>query len=305
MYNQEIKDRFFVASPQHEKKRRYLEKLSQSEESFGMDICQMTRTQAIEAIRILGGYDLGTFNTLVSSAKCYARWCFDNGIFPESSFGILGVSPSDINPQEYIKKFVFPTEESLVASLSKYAQIYDGDIEVIACIFAWLGIDDPVSIRDSDVFLEGRKIMQDGVVVVDGFSDFIADFLESYKKLRTSTRENGTTTYTTVKDRSHDTFIKRFCSPTSPKMGIRLDLRTVQSAIHLLNNKCVEDCGIPKITYRNIQISGALSRLYAAEQKGLRVFDKENEETVERFFSGKNYRSITWLYKHYKAAFNL
>lgn len=305
MYNQEIKERFFAASSQNESKRRYLEQLSSAEESAGLDVCQMTRAQAIEAIRISGGYDLSTFNNLVSCSKAYAKWCYNNGIYPESPYGIMGVSPSDINPEECIREYIFKSEESLIEVLSRYAQIYDGYVEVIACIFAWLGIDDPLSIRDADVFIEGRKIIRNGTVIVDGFSDFVCDFLSRYKALKSSTRDNGTTTYVVIKDRSHDTFIKRFCPPTSPKLGKKMDIRVIQSAMYELNNKYVLDGGKPIITYRNIMKSGSLSRLYKAEQSGLQVFDKANKDIVEGFFYRSDYRSIVWLYKHYKIAFNL
>lgn len=305
MFNQEIKEQFFSQPKKPEIKRGYFDRLSQSEELLGIDICQMSRSQAIEAIQRIGSYDLGTFNTYISAAKAYAKWCYNSGIFPDAPYGILGVSALDINPQSFIRKNIFLTEDELVNSIKTIVPIYEGYVEVIACIFAWLGIDDPLSIHDADVFIEGKKIVQNGIVVVDGFSDFVADFLAQYKRLKTSTRENGTTVYTVVKDRSYDTFIKQFCSVNSAKFGKKMDIRVVQTAINKLNQKYEENGNPPRITYRNIMKSGSLSRLYSAERNGLDVLDKSNTRVVEGFFYQTNYRSIVWLYRHYKEAFNL
>lgn len=307
MYNEEIKEKYLVDNKGH---RRYLERLSDYEECLGIDIAQMSRAQALSIIQKSGGYDIGTFGTIVSSAKSYTKWCYDNGIFPDSPYGMLGISPSDINPQETIKKLIFPTEESLFDEIKKYVPLYDGYIEVVSCIFAWIGVPEPLEISESDVFIEGRKIMMGGKVIVDGFSDNIADFLTQYKNLKVATRGSATGGYYVVKDCSFDTFIKRFCTTKSSKMGKKLDIRVIQSAIYKLNEKSNNENGrddgtIQRFNYRNILKSGSLSRLYAAEKSGLDVFDKNNKDIVESFFYEANYRSITWLYKHYKIAFNL
>lgn len=311
MYNQEIKERYLdtirgeKTASSVSKGRKYLSLIGEYESKVGLDIAQMTREQAFEAVRNVSGYWLSSLYNIVAVSKAYGKWCYDNGIFPESPYGILGISPMDVNPQEYIKEYIFLTEDDLIKALGGIVPIYDGYVEVIACIFAWIGIADPLSIRDSDVFIDGRKIIKDGIVIVDGFSDFIADFLESYKKLNISTRENGMTVYPVIKDKSYDTFIKRFCSPTSSKLGTEMNIRVIQSAINKANKKYEENGNPPKISYKNILNSGSLARLYAAEQNGLDVFDRGNEEKVEKFFYRSDYRSIVWLYRHYKIAFNL
>lgn len=305
MYNQEIKERFFSASSQNESRRRFLDKMGQAEDFFGLDICQMTRSQAIEAVQMMNTYDLGTYDNFIAGSKAYGKWCYDNGLFSDAPFGILGVSALDINPQDFIRSYIFLTEKELMDSIKGIVPIHEGYVEVIACVFAWLGIDEPLSIHDSDVFIEGRKIMKNGTVVVDGFSDFVQDFLLRYKNLRESEREHGAAVYTVVKDRSYDTFIKQFCSINSSKLGKKMDIRVVQTAINKMNKKYEANGNVPRLTYRNIMKSGSLARLYAAEQNGLDVFDRANKDAVERFFYQSNYRSIVWIYRHYKAAFNL
>lgn len=303
--NEEIKERFYAESKRNAGRRNCLEKMLPIEEHYGIDVCQFTRAQALESFGMLETCDLSTIDTIVSAVKLYAKWCCDSGLFEGSSYGILSVTGTEINPQRFIRENIFTTEKDLIDAIRPITPIYDGYIEVISCIFAWLGIEDPLSIRDSDVFIEGRKILKNGMVIVDGFSDFIADFLTQYQKLKVSTRENGTTIYTVVKDCSYDTFIKQFCSVNSSKRGKKIDIRVVQTAINKLNKKYEENGNPPRITYRNIMKSGSLARLYNAEQKGLDVFDRKNKEIVESFFCKTDYRSIVWLYKHYKEAFNL
>lgn len=305
MYNQEIKERFLSTSTQNENRRRFLNKMGLAEDFFGIDICQMTRSQAIEAVQMMNTYDLGTYDNFIATSKAYGKWCYDNGFFSDAPFGILGISALDINPQDFIRSYIFLTENELVDSIREIVPIYEGYVEVVACIFAWLGIDDPLSIHDSDVFIEGRKIVKNGTVIVDGFSDFVSDFLVQYKRLKESTRENGTTTYTVVKDNSYDTFIKQFCSVRSAKFGKKMDIRVIQTAINKMNRKYEEKGNVPKLTYRNILKSGSLARLYVAEKNGLDLFNRENKDAVERFFYRSDYRSIIWLYRHYKIAFGL
>ncbi len=302
MYNEEIKERFLI---KNKNKRGFLEKFEESERELGLDICQMSIPQAIATVETMNSYDMNTFYTVLATLKAYAKWCYNEGLFQDAPYGILGISVDNLNPKEFIKRMIFPTEQDLISELSSVQLIHDGYVEVIACIFAWLGIPDPLAIHDSDVFIEGRKIMADGVVIVDGFSDYVAQFLDEYKRLRSSTRENASCLIPVIKDRSVDTFIKRFCSPNSAKMGKPMDIRVIQSAIYKLNCKYVENGGESRFNYRNILKSGSLSRLYSAECGGLDVFDKENEEVVKGFFYETNYRSITWLYKRYKEAFNL
>ena len=303
--NEEIKERFYAESKRNAGRRNCLEKMKPIEDHYGIDVCQFSRAQALESFGMLETCDLSTIDTIVSAVKLYAKWCCDSGLFKESPYGVLSVTGTEINPQRFIRENIFLTEQDLVDAIRPITPIYEGYVEVIACIFAWLGIEDPLSIRDSDVFIEGRKILKNGVVIVDGFSDFIADFLTQYQRLKVSTRENGTTVYTVVKDCSYDTFIKQFCSVNSSKRGKKIDIRVVQTAMNKLNKKYEENGNPPRITYRNIMKSGSLARLYVAEQKGLDVFDRKNKEIVEGFFCKSDYRSIVWLYKHYKEAFNL
>lgn len=306
MYNQEIKERFLAESKKNESKRRYLERITSAEESVNLDICQMSRAQAIKAIESVGmSYDLGTFDTIISNVKVYAKWCFDAGLFPDEHYGIMGISATDVNPQEFIRQYIYLSEDELAKNIGELVPLYDGLIEVSACFLAWLGVDDPLSIRDEDVLLDAGKILRNNVVIVDGMSDFLRDFFARYRKLKTSTRENGTTVYTVVKDNSYDTFLKQFCSVNSKKLGKKLELRNVQTAINKLNDRNVYAGNVPRITYRNIMKSGSLARLYVAEKNGLQVFDRTNKEIVEGFFYQSDYRSIVWLYKHYKEAFNL
>lgn len=305
MFNREVKERYFAEQNVNDNNRRYIERVGTAEDTIGMDICFASRARAIEAIQSMNAYDLGTFNTFISAAKGYAKWCYNTGIFKDAQYGILGVSANDINPQEFIRKNIFSTESDLIKSIQSVMPLYDGNIEVISCIFAWIGIQSPLDVHDSDVLLDERKIIVNGKTVVDGFSDFVHDFFEEYINLKSSTRDNGVTTYVVVKDRSYDTFIKRFCSPKSSKLGQPIKLQIIQASMGALNKKYEENGGVPRLTYRNIMKSGSLRRLYEAEVGGLKVFDSANKNIVEEFFGDTSYRSAIWLYKHYKAAFNL
>ena len=303
--NEEIKERYLQETHANREIVRILKSLSVLEEKCGKELCLMDRSEAIAAIQSLGGCDWQVINNIISCGKSYAKWCYNNGYYKGGYYGILGITVSDINPQEYIRNYVFPTEESFVNSLKATSLIYDGYIEVVSCIFAWLGIQSPLDIKESDVDLSSRKISCNREIIVDGFSDFVCNFLESYRNLHESTRENGAAVYKVIKDNSYDTFIKQFCSPNSKKLGKPVEMRVIRTAINKLNRKYESAGNPPRITYVNVLKSGSLNRLYNAEINGLKVFDKDNKEIVKSYFYRSNYRSITWLYRHYKQAFNL
>ena len=305
VFNEEIKERYLQESMANKGTIMALEHLYEAEEITEKELCSMDRNEAIKAVGLICGYDLHSINNTISCWKSYARWCYDNGYFKNEKYGILGISASNINPQEYIREYVFQTEEELFNSIKSVTQIHEGYISVIACVFAWIGIGEPLEIHDKDISIDKREIACNGNIIVNGFSDAVFNYLLEYSKLEETTRENGMMEYTVVKDHSYDLFIKRFCSPRSSKLGKPITSRMITNAINKLNQKYESAGNPPRITYTNILKSGSLNRLYNAEINGLKVFDKDNEEIVKSYFYRSNYRSIIWLYRHYKQAFNL
>lgn len=305
VFNEEIKERYLQETNANKDTRRLLKNVQQAEKIIGKELCEMDRNEAIKAVELVGTYDLQTINIIISCWKLYSKWCYENNFFSDGKFGIWGISATNIDVQEAIRGNLFPNEKELVKALKSVALIYDGYIEIVACVFAWLGIQSPLDIKESDVDLFNRKISCNGEIIVDGFSDFVCDFLKSYRNLRESTRENGAAVYKVIKDNSYDTFIKQFCSPNSKKLGKPVEMRVIRTAINKLNRKYESAGNPPRITYVNVLKSGSLNRLYNAEINGLKVFDKDNEGIVKSYFYRSNYRSIIWLYRHYKQAFNL
>lgn len=305
MLNNDIKELYIQSRNIGKDGQRMLHDLCNAEELYNKELCCMNRSEAIRAVELVGGYDLQTINNLLSCGKLYAKWCYDNGHFVGDNYGILTISASNINPEEYIRKYIYRSEEELLSSIRPIIPIYDGYVEVVASIFLWLGISSPELIRDSDVSLETREIKDGNGCVISGFSDLIYDFLKQYQHLRESTRENGNGVYRVIKDQSQDTFIKQFYSPNSNRFGERITSHTIKSAIYRLNKRFKENGNLSRITVMNIMKSGSLCRLYEAEKSGLNVFSRENEKTVESYFYRVGYRSIVWLYRHYKQAFNL
>lgn len=308
MYNEEVKNRYIETIGMNSTKvtvRQVLSKIAPAESDMQMDIAEMNRKLAIECVQRFCTYDYSTVGGIISTVKNYGRWAYYNNIFPDSTYGVIGLSPSDISPKSYIIDNLILSEDELFTELAKIVPIHEGYIEVVSLVFAWIGISDPLSIKEYDVFLDGRKIIHDGIVIVDGFSDRVFDFLSEYKRIKESSRDNGATTYRVVRDDSFGTFIKRFCPIGSPKMGKALEPMVLSSAINRLNTKYVDNGGTPKFSYKNVLKSGSLCRLYELECSGMNVFDKGNACIIEKMFYQSSYRNIIWLYKHYKEAFNL
>lgn len=306
--NEEIKKEYLGTIDNvltHNKTKQSLEKFSGIEDKLGIDICEFNRKQAKDALEECGLFELLALEGQISQTKLYARWCYDKGYFPGAHYGILGIKASELNPQKELRNNIILTEDELFNGIGIATPLHDGYVEAIACVFAWLGVPKPLEILESDVFLDGRKILHDGKVIVDGMSDRVYDFLVEYRKLKTSTRTNGNGTYPVYRDDSYDTFIKQYTTMSDKRRGKKLEPKIYQSAIWKMNERIRGNHGNPKFSYDNILRSGCLSRLYAAEKNGLDVFDRKNEETVEGYFGRTRYRSIVWLYRNYKEAFNL
>lgn len=207
-----------------------------------------------------------------------------------------------------MSRMFFRDEQDFLYSMRKVDAFDDLNNHVVALALAWLGLDveEALAICESDIDFENRKIFDRfGVELVPWFSDGIADVLIQYRDTGSAIRQNATTTYEVVKDRTFDGFIKRVCPPGSKKMGDPISPRQMVGAIGRMNDRYVALGYPPRLSTRNVLRCGGLHRVWLLEQQGIDVFDKKNAELVEVAYGFAKYRVISWQYKYYKKAFNL
>lgn len=312
MYNSEVKERFFdeysSRGPSTKYIRGRLEEISDYESLLSKDLAEMSRVEAVNAINSLEFFELGSAEAVLSSIKLYVKWCIDSAIFSNPAGGFLDVSLNDIDPSRAMSKMFFRDEGDFLYSLRKVREFDELQNDVIALIFAWLGvsISDALNICDDGVDFDSRKIYdRTGTVVVEWFSDEIAEVLLQYQRSGSAVRQNGTTTYGVIKDLSHDGFIKRVCPPGSEKLGTRIPPRQLVSAVNKLNQKYVALGFAPRFTMQNAQRCGVLHKLWLMEQSGFDVDDRKNAGVIDSLCGSTQYRKIKWQYKNYKKAFNL
>lgn len=312
LYNGEVKKRFiefFCADkPGNTAAQSTMNAVEPAENEFGKDVAQMTYPEAMAAVSKMDLNSLGTVYGKRVVIREYLAWCKDNHIFEQVEDGFLQALSPDIDISPAISRMIFRDDEDLYSSMRKVCDMDDGHFEPVILAFAWLGISksDALRLRDQDVDLDNRKIYgRDGDIIVSGFSDVIYNILHDFEKTRVGFRSNRTAVYQVVKDYSHDSFIKRFASPDSKKIGRPLTQANIDSGINKMNQRYTDKGYPPRFTYSNVWKSGRFYALWELENSGVDVFNFENKENVKQLFGPMNYRGILWFYKAYKKAFNL
>ena len=310
MYNQEIKERFlaeYTAGGRNENTcRSILELIGIYEEAIQVDIAEMSHNDAVEAVRGTKTGSYGSAAHVASLIKSYARWCKDSGALSNVNCALMSISVDDIDSSRHLSTLLFKSEDDLISEMRSVRPFDDGYFEVVVLLFAWLGIDTrtSMSIKIDDVNIEDKfiKIESDGRIVQ--FSDAVADVISVYAKTKVGTRAARGETRQVYRDNSYDRFIRKFCPPK--QLGKELTLSQVRSAISEMNQIYVEEGNESRLNTSNVMVSGALHRVWTLEQSGLDVFSVKNKSIVAEAFGldAKPYE-VLWLYKNYKAAFNL
>ena len=277
--------------------------------AVGADVAVMTVNQAMLAIDSMDMTGIQMIYNLRIVIKAYIEWCKTNGIM-ETNDGFLQVCNPDLDISPSISRVLFRDENDLIYSMRKVCAFNEGYPQPVIMAFAWLGLQQKeiIDLREAHVDLNVRRVYDAaGNIIVDGFSDRIADILQEFEETTVGQRENHTTVYEVIKDRSTDAYLKRFLPRNSEKFGGEYTTSQVYSALNRYNLKYREQGFPSRLTFSNVWKSGRYHALWEWEQvSGLDAFKSENQgKVLEIFRNSANYASIIWFYKAYKRAFNL
>ena len=209
-----------------------------------------------------------------------------------------------------IKKCFYDSYHSLKCSLKKGMSFTDGYAEPAALTLAWLGIpfSEACAMRTSQVDL------LNGVIARYPKRDIVFgdDEPEALKTLRTyaNTSKSYRTrncTYEVYQPKNNPYFLRAMVSKGSiDKVAKPVTQATLATSFAKLMAKVEEQGDNAIYNYTDVLRSGELHRIYVAEQNGLAVTSKINEERVCSMISGKMpYYELMYQYKKYKQAFNL
>ena len=276
LYNPEVKEQFLSTIENEggdvKKVLGHLKKFTPAEKERGMDIAQMDIDDAIEVTQNLGIRSTSTLtNTLVSIRK-YVNWCIKEEAIPNCGNGFSDINSADV---AYSKPSIFfLNEDDLLRSLSLVRDLDNGEPEVPCIIFSWLGIDRKIfqDIKDSQVDLDRRIIYgEGGRVLVSDFSSKIRDALLRYRNCMVSVKYYGGRPSYSHKDLSVDTFLKHFFTEKVLKEGSDEDIGkpftrpAIVGALGRLSADYTERFGTKKMTAKNAEVSGRLSKLLIAD----------------------------------------
>lgn len=309
MYNHEIKEKYLdycseISDKLSVSTRAIMATSERIEDKLHKDLCQMDKSELKEVLEFA---DLRTeasaFRTAISNIRRYAEWCSDNGYFAGHNSGAFDITLSDIDMVSVVKNKLFGSAGDFITELSKVCDLMGSGNSVPQLLaLGWLGFSmkDALLLKDSQVDLENRIIVSDtGEVLVDNIPDVIFDLLMEYTKCDVIYRDNRTGAYPLKKDKSVNTFIKRFVSSGSTKYGKKITERSMTALIGKINDE-YKSLGYPsRITYTNVHRSGMYSRILELEKSGVKI----TKDLLVSGLDGKNYKAAKPMYDAYKKAF--
>lgn len=310
MYNSEIKNRFLArqdvsgghALPSFVNVCQCAE---EKEISLGKDIAEMDKDTLISVLASVKFSNYNTFVAVLHHLRAYVAWCESQNIFASVSKAVYDISAKDIDFSCGIEEFYFENEEAVFSALRKVRPFDDGFIDPPIYALAWLGVlhKELVDFKDYQVDLERRIIYaNDGSIIAENFSDLIKDVLRLYVDCNVSTRANRAAVYEIVKDKSVDTFLKRFFPRGSKNFGKGWSMAQIDTQLST-TKRLYEELGFKEsLSFMNVWRSGRFHKLWELECLGVTL----DEAIVGKVFRGNGaYKIIMRTYKAYKKAFSL
>lgn len=307
MYNQEIKERFLAENigEKNEKScRAKFDDIGVYELKINKDFSEMSTEEAKQAMQEAHVSTYGSAFALLSQLRNYVKWCKENDVFSYINDGLVSLEVGDISISEDMKQTVFKDEQDLIKELVSVRTLDEGYYDIIVMVFSWLGITQNklLSVRVNDVDFENMTVFCDGQRIL--FSESIKDILLRYSKTKRSTRMYKNGLREVFRDDSYDCFIRKFSAPK--QLGKILTKSQIQDSVYDLNAQYIDLGHKSRFTISNVYTSGALYRVAKLERSGIDVFLMKNKNAVsEAFGDGSALHEILWLYKNYKAAFNV
>lgn len=275
------------------------------EAEFGRDLAYFTREEVIQLINGLELTNPLTVKGYLSAIRNYQMVCSDNTELADNP-----IRKEEIDIVSGIRKCFYASYHDLVCAMEKVTSLTDGYPEPAALTLAWLGL----SILEALELKSENVDLMNGVIARYPQRDIVfgSDESEALKVLRTyaNTSKSYRTrncTYEVYKQENNPYFLHTMVSKSSiDKPGKPIGRNNLTGGYSKMSQKAKElgfDFGF---AYSDILRSGELYRLYVAEQNGLAVTSKINEERVCSMISGKMpYYELMYQYKKYKQAFNL
>lgn len=307
MYNHEIKERFLSENIGEKNEKSCIAKFDDIgvyELEINKDFSEMSIEEAKRAMQEAHVSTYGSAFALLSQLRNYVKWCKENTVFSCVNDNLVSLEVGDINISEDMRQTVFKDEQDLIKELTSVRTLDDGYYDVIVMVFSWLGITQNklLSVKINDVDFENMIVLCEGERIQ--FSESILEILQRYSKTKRSTRMYKNGLREVFRDDSYDCFIRKFSSPK--QLGKILTKSQIQDSVYDLNTQYMDLGHKSRFTISNVYTSGALYRVAQLEKSGVDVFLMKNKKVVsEAFGDGSALHEILWLYKNYKAAFNV
>ncbi len=288
MYNEDIKARYLTQLAQDSPKasvdnaRQAFEKLFPYEEKHEEDIAQMDRETAMDALLNVEAKGYSALRNVLVNAKRYINWTIENGVFVDPAAGFLEITETELEPPTKAASQYFKDEEDLLAALHAARDFHEGYPEIPYLLLSWLGIDkrDIAAMKDDQVDLDSRTIKDaSGNVIISGFSDAIKDALEAYVACDGAYRDRGSSPSWVTKDKSVDTFIKKFLTKNSANFGELTTPNQLDYSVSEARKIYNRIGGKRQLTQGNVLKSGQFFRLAELEKtQGIDVTDPKHRD---------------------------
>jgi hypothetical protein len=308
MYNEELKKDYLnngIGSKNVVDFRAVANAAANMETEFDRDLAYFTREEVIQLINSLELTNPLTVKGYLSAIRNYQMVYSSNTELDENP-----IRKEEIDIVSGIKKCFYDSYHSLKCSLEKGMSFTDGYAEPAALTLAWIGIPfyEACRLQTSQVDLMNGVIARypQRDIVFGNDEPEALKILRAYANTSKSYRTRNCT-YEVYQPKNNPYFLHAMVSKGSiDKVAKPIAQSNLTSSFAKLAVKVKEQNDSVNYNYTDILRSGELHRIYVAEQNGLAVTSKINEERVCSMISGKMpYYELMYQYKKYKQAFNL
>lgn len=309
MYNAEIKEQY-LSTRQEDVRLRLAQIFGQVsdliEQPCNKDVAEMSIEELRHAFKAFEFTDVGAARPVLYALQTYNRWAHStNQPFAFTDALEAFSERTDVDYTIGIRKYILPSPEELVSTITRLYPI-DAGYEVLpALIFAWLGLScsDAIRLKSAAVdFAQRQLTLLDGTIYPYEVPEAFWGPLLVYSKTRTATRFVNSEYPVYADDLGF--FLKKMLPRDSKRQGKPYEVGQISANITDFCYRCEEQLHFrPTFNYTTIMKSGVFYRLYQFEASGADLYAKENKQKVLTIANKSSFKDVMTIYEAYRMVY--
>lgn len=309
MYNAEIKEQFLATLPEESGKNTRW-RFSHTSEVFEApqqkDVTEASLRELHGVFSTFDFIDVSAARSVLTWFRAYNRWAHStNQPFAFTDALEAFSERTDVDYTIGIGKYILPSPEALVSTITRLYPI-DAGYEVLpALIFAWLGVPcfDAIRLKSDAVdFAQRQLTLLDGTIYPYEIPEDFWEPLLVYSKTHTATRFVNSEYPVFADDLGF--FLKKMLPRDAKRQGKPYEVAQISANITDFCYRCEEQLHFrPTFNYNRIMKSGVFYRLYLFEASGADLYAKENKQKVLSIANKSSFKDVMTIYEAYRRVY--